>query len=406
MFELEPKEEKDQNGAAREESVSMHALKTVMIIAGEASGDMHGARLVKAMHALRPNLRFLGIGGSDLKKAGVEIRVDNAQIAVVGVSEAIVKLRILSQALRIAKSDLQNRRPELLIVIDFPDFNLHVATRAKRLGIPVLYYISPQIWAWRTGRVRKIKRVVDHMVVIFPFEADFYRAWGVPVSFVGHPLLDREDGVGEGDPEGGLKGDKDLVVGLLPGSRNEEIARLFPMMVDVAETLTEAFPDAVFPVPVASSVDRKLVESMVHQRRARFLLLSGRLQDVFDKAALLITASGTVTLEAALAGTPMIIVYKVSPLSYWLGKQLIRVKYIGLANLVAGKRIVPELIQHEASSEKVAGLATSLLRDRDALERMRQDLAQVAQRLGSPGASMRAARVALSLLEQDGLGIP
>jgi len=367
-----------------------------MIIAGEASGDMHGAHLVEAMLDMHPNLDFFGIGGHRLKEVGVEILVDNARLAVVGVSEALAKLKVLFHALRRAKAELRRRRPDLLIVIDFPDFNLHVAATAKKMGIPVLYYISPQIWAWRTGRIKKIKKVVDHMVVIFPFESDFYGKWNVPVTFVGHPLLDAGTAVKPTDSK--IVTPERIVVGLLPGSRNEEVARLLPTMMDAAEIVSREFPNTLFPIPVASSVDRRLVESVVKKGRAEFVIITDGPQDVFEQATLLITASGTVTLEAALAGTPMIIVYKVSAMSYWLGKRLIRVKHIGLANLVAGKEIVPELIQDEASAERIALLASSLLKDGYALSEMRRELAGVARRLGTPGASRMAAKVALQLL--------
>lgn len=368
-----------------------------MIIAGEASGDIHGARLVKAMQALSPGLEFFGIGGSVLRQAGVRISVDNSQIAVVGISEALSKLRILLRALKIAKEDLKRIRPDLLVVIDFPDFNLRVATVARKLGIPVMYYIGPQIWAWRTGRVKKIKKVVDHMVVIFPFEAAFYRTNHVPVTFVGHPLLDGMIPIRSGQTKENLTANGPLI-GLLPGSRNEEIRRLLPTMVQVADILSEHMPGIRFAIPVASSVDRALVETIAEGGATRFLILSDRLRNILDEATLLITASGTVTLEAAIAGTPMIIVYKVSHLSYWLAKRLVRVKHIGLANLVAGKTVVPELIQREASAEKIAGQALQLLRDENRLAETRHQLNRVAQSLGPPGASKRAAQVAMNLL--------
>lgn len=368
-----------------------------MIVAGEASGDMHGARLVEAMRGTDPGLEFFGIGGHAMRRAGVRIRVDNGQIATVGVSEALLKLRLLAAALRTAKSDLARFQPQLLIVIDFPDFNLRVATAAKKLGIPVMYYISPQIWAWRTGRVKKIKKVVDHMVVIFPFEAAFYEKWRVPVTFVGHPLLDvaEKQGPASGKISDGMDG---TVIGLLPGSRNEEVLRLLPTMVKVAEKLSEKIEDAVFPVPVASSVDADLVSGIIDQAKVRCVIVSDRLHEVLRKATLVITASGTVTLEAALAGTPMIVVYRVSRLSYWLGKRLIRVRHIALANLVAGRNIVPELIQHEATVEDIAAKALNLITDERALATMRKQLRAVAQRLGPSGASRRAADVAMKLL--------
>ena len=371
-----------------------------MIIAGEASGDLHGAHLVRAMLGLNPDLEFFGIGGNALRQAGVEVRVDNSEMAVVGISEAVSKINLLLSALRQAKQDLKRIRPSLLILIDFPDFNLRLAAAAKKLGVPVMYYISPQVWAWRTARVKKIKKVIDHMVVIFPFEADFYREWNVPVTFVGHPLLDSMRLKSTEEKSENLRGDG-VLVGLLPGSRKEEITRLLPTMVKVAEILSQRVEGVRFAIPVASSVSERVVEAIVQEAKATIFIRSDRLSDILNQATLVISASGTVTLEAAIAGTPMIIVYKVSPFSYWLGKKMIRVDHIGLANLVADKRIVPELIQHEASAEKIAEEAMSMIGDERRLAQIGLELRRVAERLGAPGASKRAAEVALGLLSES-----
>ena len=270
---------------------------------------------------------------------------------------------------------------------------------ARKLDIPVMYYISPQIWAWRTGRVKKIKKVVNHMVVIFPFEAAFYEEWHVPVTFVGHPLLDSTLSSTSMEKNEDLT-EKGLLIGLLPGSRNEEIQRLLPTMVEVADILSERIPDIRFAIPVASSVNRASVESIVQGGASTFLILSDRAQDILNQATLVITASGTVTLEAAIAGTPMIIVYKLSAFSYWLAKRLVRVEHIGLVNLVAGRQIVPEFIQHEASAENISHHVLRILSDENALSEMRYHLRRVAQSLGTPGASDRAAEVALSILSR------
>jgi lipid-A-disaccharide synthase len=319
-------------------------------------------------------------------------------MAVVGISEVILKLKVLVKALRIVKRDLKKRRPCLLIVIDFPDFNFLVASAAKKLGIPVMYYISPQIWAWRTKRVKKIKRLVDHMVVIFPFEVDFYRNWDVPVTFVGHPLLDNHFQNKSRYDTFPFKED-DFVIGLLPGSRNEEINRLLPTMLQVAEKLSQDYPRARFAIPVASTVKRDLIDSAVRGRHARCVVLQDGMKAVFQNAAFIITASGTVTLEAALAGMPMIIIYKVSKLSYWIGKCLVRVEHIGLANLVAEKRIVPELIQDDVTLENITGLARRFIDDEGVLENIRKELKGVSRSLGHPGASRRAAKVAINLMQ-------
>lgn len=371
-----------------------------MIIAGEASGDLHGAQLVRAMRALHPQLDFFGIGGKALRQAGVDIRVDNSELAVVGISEVIPKINLFLKALRLAKQDLKQSYPALLILIDFPDFNLRVAPTAKKLGIPVMYYISPQVWAWRSGRVKKIRKVVDHMVVIFPFEVDFYEKYNVPVTFVGHPLLDTVRAEKTEDKIVNLK-ESELLVGLLPGSRNGEVTRLLPTMLKVAEILSERIRGIRFAIPVASTVNMAIVESMVQGGKRNILILSDGLGDILDQATLVITASGTVTLEAAIAGTPMIVVYKVSRPSYWLGKRMIRVKHVSLANLVAETPIVPELIQQEASAEKIADEAMRMITDENRLAWMRRELLRAGENLGAPGASKRTAKVALSLLSED-----
>jgi lipid-A-disaccharide synthase len=367
-----------------------------MIIAGEASGDLHGAHLVDAMREFDPGLDFFGIGGDALRRAGVQVRVDNSDIAVVGGAEVLSRIRPILRALRLAKKDLKEIRPSLLILIDFPEFNLRVAGTAKKLGIPVMYYISPQIWAWRAGRVKKIKKLVDHMVVIFPFEVDFYEKWDVPVTFVGHPLLDSIPPAGTRGISEDLRGDG-ILVGLLAGSRTQEVQRMLPTMVKVAESLTQRLPGVRFAIPVASTVRTDMVQGIVDGVKAEISVLSNRLRDVLDQATLVITASGTVTLEAALAGTPMIIVYRLSPLSYWIAKRLIHVTHIGLVNLVGEKSIVPELIQHEASAENISDKALAMIQDENGLAQTKAELHRVAAKLGPPGASKRAAEVAVGM---------
>jgi len=368
-----------------------------MIVAGEASGDLHGSHLVRAIRALDSDVAFFGVGGESMRRAGVQIRADISRLGVVGISEAILKLGVLLRALVISKRDLKEIRPHLLVLIDFPDFNLHLASTAKKLDVPVMYYISPQVWAWRTGRIRKIRRVVDHMVVIFPFEADFYKERGVPVTFVGHPLLDDITPAFEivTHPDLSSKGP---VIALLPGSRNEEVSRLLPILARAAEIISDEIEGILFAVPVASTVDTERVERLVKRYKARFIILSNAVHHVLKEAKLVITASGTATLEAAIAGTPMIIVYKVSNLSYWIGKRLVQVKDIGLANLIAGRRVVPELIQDMASPERVAKCALEMLRNEALLTEVKRELKTVRERLGAPGASMRAARIAIRML--------
>jgi lipid-A-disaccharide synthase len=412
-----------------------------MIVAGEASGDYHGTRLVRAMQALDPGLFFCGIGGDGLRTAGVRILVDAHSLSVVGITEIFSKLPDLLKGIGRAKSLLRNLRPDLLILIDFPDFNLHLAATAKRLGVPVLYYISPQIWAWRPGRVRKIGRRVDHMAVILPFEEKFYRKHGIPATYVGHPLLDhsplppatapeRRGGEkpvpapasvalakdeGEASPpftprEGGPGGLGRIRIGLLPGSRDREIARHLPLMLSAANEIRASRPDTDFIVSLASSVKTAHLKAiMAGHPGPSHRLVPGGAVEAFRQCDLVIAVSGTVTLEAALHGIPMVILYKVSPLSYWLGRLMIRVKHISLANLISGRTVVPELIQDKATPRNIAEETLSILDDPHRFHRIKSELANIRHRIvsaGGTGAAVRVAHIAVDMLRGNTAGPP
>jgi len=385
-----------------------------MIIAGEASGDHHGAKLVKAIQKKEKELFFCGIGDQALERAGVKILMRASELAVVGVTEIIAKLPRLVAGLGIAKKLLKALRPDLLILIDFPDFNLRIAKRAKKIGIPVLYYISPQIWAWRKGRVNQIRRRVDHMAVILPFEKEFYQKHGVPVTFVGHPLLD-----GDIPPVHQTltadSGDAPLI-GLLPGSRDREVSRHVPVMLAAAGKLQKKMAGIRFAISVASSVDRQTVEEMIQDHAAGLNLeiVSGRVEKILHRCRLAIVASGTATLETAISGIPMVVIYKVSPMSYWIGRALIRpgaanldirmrsghgvVNAISLVNLIAGKPLVAELVQKVADPETIAAKAWELLENTAQRRQLQQELLQLRQCLGGSGASERVAEIALEML--------
>jgi len=373
----------------------------VAIIAGEASGDQHGAKLVRAMKKKHSTLFFCGIGGAALRQAGVRIIVDASELTVVGITEVVAKIPGILKGMGTIKKLLKSLRPDLLILIDFPDFNLHIAAAAKKLSIPVLYYISPQIWAWRRGRVKRIGRLVDHMAVILPFEQQFYREHNVPVTFVGHPLLDDHLPAVKQTLTAGAK-DRP-VIGLVPGSRDIEITRHLPVMLETADILRERLKHVSFIISHAPSVEKKQIEVIIggYHRRSDVEVVSEGVEKVFANCDVIVAASGTVTLQAAIHGTPMVIIYKVSPVSFRLGRALIRVPNIGLVNLVAGRQIVPELVQHEASSDNIASAVENMLNNTVDLNRLKQQLLALRDVLGGPGASDKVADIALWMLRRQ-----
>ena len=372
----------------------------VAIIAGEASGDQHGARLVTAMQEKDPAIFFCGIGGSELRRAGVRILVDASELTVVGLTEVFSKLPGILKGMSTIKKVLKSLKPDLLILIDFPDFNLHVAGVAKKLGIPVLYYISPQIWAWRRNRVKRIKRLVDHMAVILPFEEQFYTENDVPATFVGHPLLDGP--LPDREPKSIAGGDGSCTIGLVPGSREGEIIRHLPVMLDSADVLKDRLKHATFIISHAQSVDRKQLEAIVadHPCRMDVDIVSEGIEAVFERSDMLVAASGTVTLQAAIHGKPMVIIYKVSPISFMLGRALIRVPYIGLANLVAGRKLVPELVQNDANPENIAAAVENMLADQNQFNQLKKQLIELRDVMGGAGASQKVADIALGMLQK------
>jgi len=374
------------------------AKKCVVIIAGEASGDIHGAKLVNAMRVMDNDLFFCGIGGDALKKAGVRILFNASKLSVVGITEVFSKIPNIIKGMVLVKRLLKSLCPELLILIDFPDFNLHIAAVAKKNNIPVLYYISPQIWAWRQGRVKKIAKRVDHMAVILPFEADYYKEHSVPVTFVGHPLLDID--ATEIRIVFDKKKEATCVLGILPGSRNSEVARNLAVMLDAARILSDRIENIKVVVSLAQSVEKTFVEQIVKQHQKHFdLEIDTRsVKTILKRCDFVIAVSGTVTLEAAIYGVPMIIVYKVSMVTYLLGRSLIKVKNIGLANLIAGRNIVPELVQNNASANNIADTAFKLWSHPEWQKDIRKDLIGVKKMLGASGASKRVAGIAINML--------
>ncbi len=372
----------------------------IVVVAGEASGDLHGAGLVEALRRHAPGLAFSGMGGARMRATGVRLLADAGETAVVGVSELWEKRRALRQALRALRGHLAEARPALLVCIDFPDFNLLLARTARRLGIPVCYFISPQVWAWRRGRVRTIRRLVRKMLVLFPFEESLYRKAGVDVAFVGHPLLDALAAV---PPRRRCRealglADDTPVLGLLPGSRAAEIRRHLPLLLQAAGKIRAAEPGVGTLVGLSDTADAPAVVAAVAQAGVPARVIQGRTHEVMRAADFLLAVSGTVTLEAAILETPMLITYMVGRLTWWLARLLVRVSFAGLPNLVAGEAIVPELLQYDATPERLAATALDILRSPARQRAMRAALADVRRRLGQPGAIERAAREILALL--------
>jgi lipid-A-disaccharide synthase len=370
------------------------------MVAGEASADLHGSHLVKAMKGLDPGIVFWGIGGKEMERAGVRLLFSSSEMAVVGLTEVFSRIGTIVRAATRLKSILKGMRPDLLILIDYPDFNIHIAGTASRFNVPVLYYISPQVWAWRKGRVRKIARRVNRMAVILPFEEEFYRMKGVRVDYVGHPLMDAVsagpaslEGVSPPDTaEGGP------VLGLLPGSRREEIRNLLPVMVGAAEILARRYPGIRCLLPLAPTIDPEFIEPFLKDTSVEIGVVRGDVHRVLGQCRAALVASGTATLDTAIMGVPMVIVYKVSFLSYRVARMVVKVPHIGLVNLVAGERLVPELVQHEAVPRRLAREALTLLEDRDVRSRMKEGLKGVREALGRGGASVKTARIALEMM--------
>ena len=378
--------------------------KKVLIIAGEASGDLHGANLVRALRARDATLSVYGVGSRNMRDAGVAMLADAAEISVVGATEVLAHIGAIYRVYAKLKRFLRDERPDLLITIDFPDFNILVAKAARKLGIPVLYYISPQVWAWRKGRVRTIARLVRAIMVVFPFEADIYRRAGVDVRFVGHPLADivaSDLAQAEARAQLGLEPGK-RTVALLPGSRRKEIEQLLPDMLEAAKILRDRFPGMQFVLPVAPTLDHALVARHVGASGVQVRLVDGRVYDALRASDAAIVTSGTATLETGLMAVPMVIVYRISRLSYLIGKMIVRVKNIGLVNIVAGRTVVPELVQHAVTPDAIARSISDVLDDPTRHAQVRQELLRVREVLGKGGASDRAASVVIELLGKAG----
>lgn len=375
------------------------AEEELLIVAGEASGDLHGSRLMTALGERRSELRFFGLGGDEMSAAGLRAVAHSREISVVGLTEVIRVLPRARAIMRALLAEVDERRPRLAVLIDSPGFNLRLAKALWRRGIPVVYYISPQVWAWHRSRVKGIARWVAHMLVLFPFEVDFYERYGVPVTHVGHPLVDEVPELRQvWDREGRAhRSEAQRRLALLPGSRDSEVEALLPVMLESARRLAREAEVEVSLIE-APSVSGELVDRLLEGLSVPIRRVRGRRFETLADAHLALCASGTATLELGLLGTPMIVLYRVGRWTAMLGRWLVQVPHIGLVNLVLGARVVPELMQEEASPERIVPLASTLLGGGEIVDDMRRRLGELRSKLGRGGASGRAAAVVVELL--------
>jgi lipid-A-disaccharide synthase len=368
--------------------------------AGEASGDQHAAHMFREMRSLCPSLQAMGMGGRNMRESGVDIHYDSSGIGVIGLFEIVKHYPEIRRALQVMKQALVIEKPDLLVCVDYKEFNLKLARFAKSRGIKVLFYVSPQVWAWRPGRVVTYGKAIDMMAVIFPFETAYYEAKNVPVRYVGHPSVDKVQAFrskAEDFIEFKLDA-KHPVIGILPGSRDNEIKRMLPLMLKAAEILVQQNPDLQFLLPQADSIPDAVLNHYLQTSSVPIKVIKKQTYDVIQCCDAVMTTSGTASLEIAILGVPMLIAYRLSPLSYFLGKLLVKIPFIGLPNIVAGKLIVKELIQDAVSAESLAAEIQHLLNDAAYRAQCVDELLQVKARLGSGGGSRNMAELALEML--------
>ena len=382
------------------------------IVAGEASGDLHASEVVRELKKLDPTLTTFGIGGDFLAREGMKLIHHAREMAIIGLFNVLRNIRFFRRVMRELIETIERERPDAVMFVDYPGFNMRAAKRVKALGIPIVYYISPQIWAWHRGRVREIERNVDRMIVILPFEEAFYREHNVPVTYVGHPLIEQVIGVKRAAPRGGV-----TRIALLPGSRRQEVKGLLPAMLDAVEILRAGGwrlaagggIDSAGRQPPASQIDAYIVQAPTIEHGELEAIVKAKGVDVpilphdrgegIAAADVALSSSGTATLECAVLGTPVVVMYRLSRMTHWIGQKLVQVPHFSLVNIIAGKEVVPELLQHDVNGERIAAEARRLL-EPEYNRWVREELASVRTKLGEPGASRRAAEAIVSAVHR------
>ncbi len=388
----------------------MSSLKNIFIIAGEASGDMHAAHLVQALRARDSNLTFSGVGGPLMRQAGVELYEDLTKIAVVGFVEILKHFGEFRRIFHVILAKVKKTQTAAVILIDYPGFNLRLAKELKKLNVKVIYYISPQVWAWKENRVETIKKYVDKMLVLFEFEKKFYAQRGLAVEFVGHPFIDtiKIKKTKQEFLQSDWFSDQKVTIGILPGSRHKEIENLLPPMIEAARILNREFSGKVqFLLLQAPTIPREWLQKYLNNdflvstddAPLRLIIVDNQTYDGINASDVCMVASGTATLETAILNKPMVVVYKTSPLTYWLARRLIKIPYIAMANVVAGKKIIPECIQQEATGERIAQELKNIFTDEMLMTKIKSELKKVKESLGGPGAIGRAAKCILEFLD-------
>jgi len=373
-----------------------------LIVAGEASGDIHGGGLVRALKKLNPGCEFSGLGGDWMRKEGVKTFFDIDRMGAVGVIELLGDLSHYLNVYRKLASEIESGIYDAVILIDYPTLNLRLARLCHKNSCPALFFISPQVWAWRKGRIKKIRRTVDKMFVIFPFEEILLKKEGVDAEFIGHPFIEtvkasmtREEAMKEFSLDSNKK-----IVGLLPGSRNNEIRFLLDLMLDSAAEIRKQVKNCQFILPVANTLDPEIFRERLKSNPLDIRIVEGKSYDVMNCCDFLIIASGSATLEAGLLGCPMVIVYRLNSITYWLARLLVKIKLYGLVNIVFGDEVVPELIQNKATVENISKEVVKILSDPEKHANLRSRLLQVRKYLGEPGVSDRAASRILEFLRE------
>jgi len=370
-------------------------MKRILIIAGEASSDMHAADLVKEIKSVKSDVSFFGLGGNRMKEAGVDIHENIVRLAFMGPGGLFKHYLQLKKIFNTLRDNLKQNPPDLAVLIDYAEFNLRVAKELKALGVPVVYYVSPQVWAWGLWRIKTIRRLVDKMLVFFKFEETLYKEHGVNVSFVGHPLLDMVKTTSK--KEAILKKlgiEKDFkVIGLLPGSRESEIKNILPVMLESAKLILNTFNQKIrFVLPMAATVNKQYVKQRIKNSGVDVIVVENDTYNAVSVCNCAMVTSGTATLETALLNVPMAIIYKANFLNYILTKHLIKLPYIGLVNVISGKHVVKEFLQYEATSEKIADYMKRLITDEKLIDKMKQEFLAIRLSLEEPGAVTRAAK--------------